>query len=192
MKLHHHVFSQVANFVRGSARQLREPLASSQALTRGLGGADGFLGVLRCRRSTGASDTGRANSDVVVPESVDIPTVRLPTEVDSGDFGLDRALRPLVGVGVGLGRKTSNGIAIQPSLNGAVGAQVVFEAFPGAGRKGGRGGNALWGEGGKGGVVGLAVVHQDLALATNAEMFSGGLSGVGHGDEGDVGVGEGL
>ncbi len=44
---------------------------------------------------------------------------------------------------------------------------------------------------GKGGIVGLAVVHQDFALATNAEVLFA-LGGVRHSDEGDVGAGESL
>jgi hypothetical protein len=36
------------------------------------------------------------------------------------------------------------------------------------------------------------VVHEDLALAADAEMLALALSGVGHGDEGDVGVIESL
>jgi hypothetical protein len=39
---------------------------------------------------------------------------------------------------------------------------------------------------GKRNIVGLAVVHQDLALATNAEVLIRGLSSVGHGGEGDM------
>jgi hypothetical protein len=38
----------------------------------------------------------------------------------------------------------------------------------------------------------FAVVHEDLRLATDTEVFSSGLCGVGHGDERDVGVCEGL
>jgi hypothetical protein len=36
------------------------------------------------------------------------------------------------------------------------------------------------------------VVHEDLALSTDAEVLSSSLSRVRHGDEGDVGVGDGL
>lgn len=149
---------------------------------------------LSCRSSI-ASNAGRANHDVVVPESIDISAVRLPPEVDPGDIGFYGALLPLGGIAVCntcLDSKTSNSDSIQPSLNGADKTQVVFEAFPGAGGKGGGGGNTLRREIGKGGIVGLAVVHQDFALATNAEVLVGPLGRVRHGDEGDVGVGEGL
>ncbi len=94
--------------------------------------------LLLCGLST--SNTGRTNGDIVVPEGVDVPTIRFPTEVDAGDFGLAEAPLPLCGVAVGdtrLGSKTSNSVAVQPSLNGAVGAQVIFEALPAAGGKGG-------------------------------------------------------
>jgi len=147
------------------------------------------------RRCTSTSNTARADDDIVVPEGVGVSTIRLPTEVDRGDFGLDGAPLPLGGVTVGdpgLTGKTSNSVAVQPSLNGAVGAQVVFETLPTAGGKGGGGSDTLRGEVGKGGIVGLAVVHHDSALATNAEMLFGALGRVGHGDKGDVGVGEGL
>jgi hypothetical protein len=49
-------------------------------------------------------------------------------------------------------------------------------------------GTEIW----KGGIVGLAVVHEYLGLAANAEMFLCALGGVGHRDEGDVGVGQGF
>lgn len=88
-------------------------------------------------------------------------------------------------------RKTSNSISIQPSLNAAVDAQVIFETFPGTGGKRNRGGNALRGEIWKRRIVDFAIVHQDFALATDAEMLVGALGGVRHGDEGDVIIGEG-
>ena len=150
---------------------------------------------LRAKRLTSASYAARANDNVVVPEGVDGPTIRLPTEVDTGDFGDEGAALPLIGVGVGdtrLDGKTSNSGAVQPSLNGAVGAQVVFEALPGAGGKGSGSGNTLRGEVGKGGIIGLAVVHQDFALTTNAEVLVSALGGVGHGNECDVVGGEGI
>lgn len=60
---------------------------------------------------------------------------------------------------------------------------MVFKALEGAGGKGRGGGNALRGEVGKGGIVGFAVVHQDLALATNAKMLVSAEGVVGHDDK---------
>jgi hypothetical protein len=139
-------------------------------------------------------NTAPTNSDVVVPEGVNIVTVRLPTKVDRGNFGLDGAPLPLVCVWIGdtrLFRKTSNSNSVQPSLNTAVGAQVIFETFPGTGGKRNGSGNALRGEVWKGRIVDFAIVHQDFALTADAEMLVGALGGVRHGDEGDVIVGEG-
>lgn len=68
---------------------------------------------------------------------------------------------------------------------------MVFEALPSAGRKGDRGCDALRGHFGESGVVGLAVVHEDLVLATDSEMLACSLGRVWHGDEGDVVGGQG-
>ncbi len=45
---------------------------------------------------------------------------------------------------------------------------------------------------GQGSIVGFAVVHEDLALAADAEMLLAALSRVGHGDEGHMRGGESL
>lgn len=82
--------------------------------------------------------------------------------------------------------KTSDGVAVQPGFDGTIGTQVILETLPGAGGKRDRGGGALWGHVGHGSIVGLAVVHQDLVLATKAEMLAGALGGVRHGEEGNV------
>lgn len=63
---------------------------------------------------------------------------------------------------------------------------MVLETLPGAGGEGDGGGDAVGGEVGEGGVVGLAVVHEDGVLAADAEMLVGALGWVGHDDEGDV------
>ena len=141
------------------------------------------------RSTRSASNTAGANDDIVIPEGVNATTVRLPTEVYTGDFGYDRATLPLVVVGVGdtrLDGETRNSGAVQPSLNSAIGTQVVFEAFPGTGGKGNGAGNTIGGEVGKGGIVGLAVVHQNFALATNAKILIRAFGGIRHGDKGDV------
>ena len=69
---------------------------------------------------------------------------------------------------------------------------MVLKASPGVGGEFCGSSNAIGGEIRECGVVGLAVVHQDLGLSTDAEMFLGALRGVGHGDERDVGVSQGL
>lgn len=69
---------------------------------------------------------------------------------------------------------------------------MVFEALPGSGLEGGGSSDTVRGKIGEGSIIGLAVVHQDLALAADAEMLLGSLGGIGHRHEGNVGVGEGL
>lgn len=69
---------------------------------------------------------------------------------------------------------------------------MILNALPSVGLEGRRSGNALRREIGQGSVVRLMVVHEDLALSTDAEVLSSRLGRVGHGDEGDVGVGNGL
>jgi hypothetical protein len=121
-----------------------------------------------------ASDTAGADDDIVVPEGVGVATVGLPTEVDGRDLGHGAAPRPLTGVGVRgalLDGQTGDGGVVQPGLDAAVGAQVVLEATPAARGKGGRGGDALGGEVGQRRVVGLPVVHEDLALPANAQVL---------------------
>jgi hypothetical protein len=143
----------------------------------------------------GASDTARADGDVIVPEGIRVSSVRLPAKVDSADLGLDATPLPLGGVGVGhtgLAGETGDGFAVQPCLDGAIGAQVVLEALPTAGGKGSGGGDTLGRQVGQGGIVRFTIVHQDLALAADPEVFIGSLGGVGHGDEGDVRVCQGL
>lgn len=69
---------------------------------------------------------------------------------------------------------------------------MVLEALPLVGGDVLGGGDTVGGEIGESGVVGLVVVHEDLALAADAEVLALALSGVGHGDEGDVRVIESL
>lgn len=145
----------------------------------------------RGRSCVEASNTGRANGNIVVPEGVDISAVRLPAEVDCADCRLDGRVRPLSGVGIGdtrLDCEAINSLTVQPSLNGAVCAQVILEALPGIGGEGSGGRNALRGEVRKSGIIRFVVVHQNFALATNAEVLAGGLGSVGHGDERNMGV----
>ena len=63
---------------------------------------------------------------------------------------------------------------------------MVLKALKTAGGEGLRGRDTLRREVGKGGIVGLAVVHQNLTLAADAKMLVGAEGGIGHGDEGDV------
>lgn len=69
---------------------------------------------------------------------------------------------------------------------------MVLEALPLVGGDVLGGGDAFGGEIGKSGVVGLVVVHEDLALAADAEVLALALGCVGHGDEGDVRIVKGL
>ena len=66
---------------------------------------------------------------------------------------------------------------------------MVLKARPGVCRKRLGGSDTLRRQVWQGGVVCFAVVHEDLGLTADTEMLSCALSGVGHGDEGDVGVG---
>ena len=134
----------------------------------------------------GAPHTGRVNHDVIVPERVGIPAVRLPSEINTSDFGRAAAPLPLAGVVIRYAVLDGEGLnsgAIQPGLHGAVRAQMVLKALPGVGGEGGRSRDSLWGEVWQRGVVGLAVVHQDLALPSDADVLIRALRGVWHGDE---------
>lgn len=145
------------------------------------------------RRRILAPHSRPTNNNIIIPERVRIPAIRLPPKVNPGDLRNNITPLPLPRVLVSVARSAGEALddlVIQPGLDGAVRAEVVLEAFPGAGRKRGRRLDALGGEVGKGGVIGLAVEHEDGALAADAEVLAFALGGVGHGDEGDVGVGE--
>ena len=147
------------------------------------------------RRTLSASNAGRADGNVVVPEGVGVPAIRLPAKVDGSGLRLDAAPLPLGGIRVAHTRlrcQPSDNVAVQPRLDRAISSEVILEALPAASREGRRGGDALRGEVGERGIIGLAVVHQNLALPTDAEVLLGSLGGVGHGDEGYVRVGQGL
>jgi hypothetical protein len=136
-----------------------------------------------------------ADSNVIVPESVGSTTVRLPAKVDTLDLGLGVAVLPAVGVGgrlAGLVDETLDRAVVEPSGDGAIGGEVVLEALPLVGGDVLGGGDAIGGEIGEGSVVGFVVEHEDLALAADAEVLALALGCVGHGDEGDVGIVEGL
>ena len=142
-----------------------------------------------------ASNALRADSNVIVPESVGSTTVRLPTKVNTLDLRLRLAVLPAVGVRsrvVGLVDKALDRDAVEPGGDGTIGGEMVLEALPGVGGDALGGCDAVGGEIGEGGVVGLVVVHEDLALAANAKVLALSLSGVGHGDESDVRVIESL
>lgn len=150
---------------------------------------------LRSLRSRGgvASHSRARNSNIIIPKRVRPAPIALPAEIHPRDLGDQRAPRPPGGVGVGLAGpdgEPRDGGAVQPRLDGAVGAEVVLEAGPGARRQGLGGRDALRGEVGQGGVVGLAVVHEDGRLPADAEVLVGALGRVRVGDEGDVVCGE--
>lgn len=156
----------------------------------------GFVSLLNTPSSHRlTSNTRTANNDIVIPECVGISTIRLPPKVNTRDLGLKATPRPLSGIGVCSSRldgQSINSGVVQPCFHGAISSQVVLETLPRAGGKRFGGRDALRGEVGECGIVGFAVVHDDLGLTTNAEMLAGGLCGVGHCDEGYVGVGQGL
>jgi hypothetical protein len=148
-----------------------------------------FPGDTYLRRAT---NTSRRNSNIIVPEGVRVPTIRLPSEVNARDLGLDRAPSPLPRVGVVLRGQPSDGFPVQPRLNGPIRTQVVLKTLPAARGKSLGGRNAVGRQVGKRRIVGLAVVHEDLGLAADAKVLLGALCGVGHGDERDVRVSQGL
>jgi hypothetical protein len=143
----------------------------------------------------GASDALGADSNVIVPESVGSTAVRLPAKVDALNLGLGVAVLPTIGVRrriVGLVNKTLDRAIVEPSGDGAIGGEVVLEALPLVGGDALGGGDAVGGEIGEGSVVGFVVEHENLALATDAEVLALALGCVRHGDEGDVGIVKGL
>ncbi len=142
-----------------------------------------------------APNASRADGNIIVPKRVGVSAIRLPAEVDGSGLRLDAAPLPLGRVRVAharLGGQAGNDVAVQPRLNRAVSSEVILEALPAASGEGGRRGDALRRKVGEGGIIGLAVVHQNLALPTDAEVLLGALGRVRHGDKGDVRVGQGL
>jgi hypothetical protein len=136
-----------------------------------------------------APDPRSTNHNIIIPDGISVATITLPTKVHARNLRLDAAPLPLRSIGVRdarLDRQARNSSIVQPRLNSAVSAEMVLEASPGVGGESGGSGNALGREVGKCGVVGFAVVHQDLGLATDAQMLLGALSRVGHGYERDV------
>jgi hypothetical protein len=138
----------------------------------------------------GAPGAVRAHDDIIVPELVSTATIRLPAPVDTSNLGLDARALPLRGVGVRgsrLGRQAGDGLVVEPGFDSAVGPEVVLEAHPRVGRQRLGGGDALRRQVRQRGVVRLAVVHEDAALAADAQVLLGALRGVGHSHEGHVG-----
>lgn len=144
-------------------------------------------------RSGIAPNTSRPNRHIIIPKRIRIPAIRLPTKINRRNLRHIRTPRPLRRIGI-RGRRSHrqprDGIAIQPRLNRAVGANVVLETLPASRGEGFGGGDPLGGEVGQGGVVGFAVVHEDGGLAADAEVFVCSLGGVELGDEGHVVGGE--
>lgn len=154
-----------------------------------------LLGTVSNHSSIPAANPLGADGDIVVPKRVCISAVRLPAKVDARDLWLDAAPLPLRRVGVrdaGLAGEARDGLVVEPRLERAVGAQVVLEALPAVGGQRRRRGDALRRQVRQRRVVRLAVEHEDLALAAYAEVLLGALRRVGHGDEGDVRVGQGA
>lgn len=142
-----------------------------------------------------APNPRRADDDIIIPERVRIATVALPPKVHTSDLWLHGAPCPLSSIGVRDTRfhcETSNRGIVQPRLERAISAKMVFEARPCAGGKGLGGSDTLRRQVGQRSIVGLAVVHHDLGLAADAQVLVGALSGVGHGDKSDVGVCQGF
>jgi hypothetical protein len=136
-----------------------------------------------------APDPRPTNNNIIIPDGISVTSITLPAKVHARNLRLDGAPLPLRSIGVRharLDRKSSNSGVIQPCLNSAVSAEMVLEASPGVGGESGGSSDSLGREVGQRGVVGFAVVHQDLGLATDAQMLLSALSRVGHGYERDV------
>lgn len=86
--------------------------------------------------------------------------------------------------GSGPREQAADGVAVEPRLDLAVGAEMVLEALERARSERRGSGHAVGGQVGQRRVVRLAVVHDDAVLAPDAQVFPG--SAVGHGNEGDV------
>ena len=141
-----------------------------------------------------AADASRANSNIIIPERIYVPAVRFPPEINPRDLGLIVGPYPLVVVGVrdtSLDGQSRDSIVVQPRLDGSIGAEVVFEALEATCGKSFGGGNSLRREIRERGVVRLAVVHEDVALAANAEVLVRAQCWVGHDDKRDVVLVEG-
>jgi hypothetical protein len=137
----------------------------------------------------------RANRYIIIPESIRIPAIRLPAKVDPRNLRLEGAplpLRPIRIANARLDREPRDRRAVQPRLDAAVGAKVVLEAAPLVRGERRRACDALRRQIRERRVVAFAVVHEDFALAADAEVLLCALGRVGHRDEGHVGVGEGF
>jgi hypothetical protein len=166
----------------------------------------GFLFALRsCHNSSPYSNPSantslapnprRADDNVIIPEGVGVPAVRFPAKVDGRGTRPDAAPLPLVGIRVadsGAVPQAGDGSVVEPCLNGPIGANLVLEAHPLVRGELSGGSNTLRREFRESSVVLLAVPHQDPVLAADAEVLLGALGRVWHGDEGDMGVGEGT
>lgn len=135
------------------------------------------------------------NDNIIVPKRIDITPIALPPKVHACNLRHRRPPLPLCRIRVGhssLDRQARHCRIVQPRLHCPVSTQVVLEARPGVDWEGGRCSDTLGREVRKSSVVCLAVVHEDLGLAADAEVLFGALSGIGHGDEGDVRIGQGF
>lgn len=142
-----------------------------------------------------AAHPRRGNRNVIIPKRIGVPPIRLPAKVNSRNLGLEAAALPLRSISISdarFGRQPGNGIPVKPCLDRSVRSEMVLKTLPGARGELGRGGDPGGRKIRQGGVVGFAVEHEDLVLAPDPQVFLAALGRVGHGDEGDVRVGEGF
>ena len=140
-----------------------------------------------------ASNPAATNNDIIVPHSVSITAIAFPSKVGSRNLRLNTAPRPLSRIRIRRSIAHSQSryrYVVQPRRHTSVSTQMVLKARPSIrwqrlGRR-----DTLWGQIRQSSVVGFAVVHEDLGLSSDAEVFVCALSRVGHGDEGYVGVGQ--
>jgi len=142
-----------------------------------------------------AADLLVAHNNVIIPEGIGVATVALPAKVHPARLRLDAAPLPLRCVCIAHTRlrgQACHSGTVEPRLDGAIGADVVFEAAPGVDRNRDGRCDTLRREIRKSRIIRFAVVHQDLRLASDAQVLVGTLCWVRVGDERDVRVGERL
>lgn len=84
------------------------------------------------RRRILAPHSRPTNNNIIIPERVRIPAIRLPPKVNPGDLRNNITPLPLPRVLVSVARSAGEALddlVIQPGLDGAVRAEVVLEAF---------------------------------------------------------------
>ena len=70
-----------------------------------------------------ASNFSGADSNIIVPEGIDVSSIRLPTKINSCDLRLDAAPLPLRRIAIShtrLASEAGDGISVQPCLDRSI------------------------------------------------------------------------